>query len=65
MTQQEIDDLKREHNRLQQQGRRAYSEASELFRQCIDLQDRIQEAEGDDYDPIPLLFGGGFYVDPK
>lgn len=65
MTQQEIDAMKREHNRLQARGRRVYAEASELFRQCISLQERIQKAEGDDYDPIPLLFGGGFYVDPK
>ena len=65
MTQQEIDDLKREHNRLQQHGRRAYAEVAEIFRKCIDLRERIQKAEGYDYDPIPLLFGGGFYVDPK
>lgn len=65
MTAQEINALKREHNRLQDQGRRAYEEVSALYAECVALQKRIEEAEGDDYDPIPLLFGAGFYVDPE
>jgi hypothetical protein len=35
-----------------------------LHEQCLTLQEQIREAEGDEYDPIPLIFGAGFWIDP-
>jgi hypothetical protein len=36
----------------------------DLHEKCMNLQKEIQEAEGDEYDPIPLIFGAGFWIDP-
>lgn len=63
MTSKEINDLKREHNRLQEEGREVYAKLVDLHAKCLALQDRIREAEGNDYDDIPLLFGSGFWID--
>ena len=64
MTPKEINDLKKEHNALLEQGQEVYAKAMELHTKCLALQKRISEAEGPDYDPIPLIFGKGFWVDP-
>lgn len=64
MTPKEINDLKKEHNRLQEAGRETYLRMLHLYEQCTDLQQQIKEAEGPDYDPIPLIFGDGFWIDP-
>ena len=64
MTPKEINDLKKEHNRLQEEGRELYARVMELHKKCTAIHKQLQEAEGDDYDPIPLIFGSGFWIDP-
>ncbi len=64
MTPKQINDLKKEHNAMQEQGQDLYAKVMDLHDKCLDLQGRIQEAEGTDYDPIPLIFGAGFRLDP-
>ena len=64
MTPKEINDLKKEHNRLQEEGKEVYQRVLELHEKCTWLQPQIRDAEGDDYDPIPLIFGEGFWIDP-
>lgn len=64
MTPKEINDLKKEHNRLMEEGQEIYAKVMVLHKQCLDLQQEISDAEGPDYDPIPLIFGAGFYIDP-
>lgn len=65
MTPKEINDLKKQHNVLLEQGQQVYARAVELHDQCLALQKRIQKAEGDEYDAIPLIFGAGFWIDPE
>ena len=43
MTSKEINDLKREHNRLQEEGREVYGKLVDLHAKCLALQDRIRE----------------------
>ena len=64
MTPKEINDLKKEHNKAMEEGQELYSRVMVLHAKCISLQKMLQEAEGDEYDPIPLIFGSGFWVDP-
>ena len=63
MTPKEINDLKREHNAAMEKGRELYARFEPLHKRCMDLQMQISDAEGDDYDPIPLIFGDGFWID--
>jgi hypothetical protein len=64
LTPKEVNDMKREHNEAQDHGRRVYKKLVKLYLKCLELQDKIREAEGDEYDAIPLLFGAGFHLDP-
>ena len=64
MTPKEINDLKKEHNKLQEKGQEVYAIVMELHKKCMDIQQQLIDAEGNDYDPIPLIFGDGFYIDP-
>ena len=64
MTPKEINDLKKQHNRLMEDGQELYAKVMFLHSQCLTLQKQLMEAEGDDYDPIPLIFGAGFWIDP-
>lgn len=64
MTPKEINNLKKEHNRLQEEGREVYARVMELHEKCTAIQKQLHEAEGEDYDPIPLIFGDGFWIDP-
>jgi len=57
-----LNDLKRKHNTLLIEGQEAYSKVNALFEEVKALQDRIAKIEGDDYDPIPLIFGSGFNI---
>jgi len=57
-----LNDLKRKHNALLIEGQEAYSRVSALFEEVKELQDRIAKIEGDDYDPIPVIFGDGFHI---
>jgi hypothetical protein len=64
MTPKEINDLKKLHNKHQEEGSELYTKVLELHEKCLGLQKQLMEAEGDDYDPIPLIFGAGFWIDP-
>ncbi len=64
MTPKEINDLKKKHNALQTQGQELYARVLELYDQCTEIQRILQKVEGEDYDPIPLIFGDGFWIDP-
>ncbi len=65
MTPKEINDLKKEHNTLLERGQELYAEVMKLHSQVLELQDRIKQAEGEEYDPIPLIFGSGFWIDSE
>ena len=65
MTPEEIKSLKREYNAALESGQALYKEVSRLCDLCNSLNDRIREAEGDDYDGIRILFGAGFEVDDE
>ena len=64
MTPKEINDLKKEHNEALEEGKKIYERVMVLHAKCISLQKLLQEVEGDEYDPIPLIFGAGFWIDP-
>ncbi len=64
MTPKQINDLKKEHNAALEAGQELYAQVMKLHKQCLDLQRQISAAEGPDYDPIPLIFGDGFWIDP-
>jgi hypothetical protein len=64
MTPKEINDLKKLHNKYMEEGQKLYAKVTELHEKCMALQKQLIEAEGDDYDPIPLIFGDGFWIDP-
>jgi hypothetical protein len=64
MTPKEINDLKKLHNKYQEEGKELYTKVLELHEKCVGLHKQLMEAEGDDYDPIPLIFGAGFWIDP-
>jgi hypothetical protein len=65
MTEDEIKELKREYNAALETGKTLYREVSFLCDLCNSLNARIREAEGDEYDGIRILFGGGFDVDDE
>jgi hypothetical protein len=65
MTEKELNDLKRHHNALQDEGRALYKRLEALWSGCDALQRQIAAEEGDAYAPIPLLFGAGFWVDDE
>jgi hypothetical protein len=65
VTPKEINDLKKEHNTLLERGQELYAEVMKLHSQVLELQDRIKQAEGEEYDPIPLIFGSGFWIDSE
>jgi predicted nuclease with TOPRIM domain len=65
MTPKEINDLKKEHNALLERGQELYADVMKLHKQVLELQDQIKHAEREEYDPIPLIFGGGFWIDPE
>lgn len=56
-------DLKRRHNRLLTEGQEIYARLELMYREILRLQADIQKMEGDDYDPIPMMFGCGFDID--
>lgn len=64
MTPREINELKKQHNALLEQGQAAYAELMRLYGEVTRLQKIIEGEEGPDYDPIPLIFGDGFWIDP-
>lgn len=64
MTPKEINDLKKAHNAELEKGKKLYAEVIKLHKSCLDMQATLEKEEGPDYDPIPVIFGSGFWVDP-
>ena len=52
--------LKEEHDKLWREGNKALNMMELVFKQVMDLRKQIEKIEGDDYDPIYLLFNGTF-----
>lgn len=63
MTPEEIKQMKREYNAALESGREHWKECVRLCSLCNSLNERIRDAEGDDYDGVPLIFGAGFELD--
>jgi hypothetical protein len=57
-----VNDLKKQHNKILEEGKALYEELIHKYHCLIELQAQIEEIEGDEYDPVPLLFGAGFYI---
>lgn len=63
MTKDELNNLKRRHNALLKEGQALWSQINEKYSVLIQLQKMIESEEGEDYDPLPLIFGDGFFID--
>lgn len=63
MTNEEINALKAEHDRLWREGNTALETMQARFKQVMELRKQIEEADKEDYDPIWLLFNGTFEDD--
>ena len=59
----ELNAIKREHNRLLKSGQKLFAKLEPISAEMLALRKKIEEAEGDDYDPIPVIFGSGFWID--
>jgi len=57
-----LNDLKRKHNALQKEARELYVKVQGMTVEINDLRGRIQAIEGEDYDEIPLIFGGDMHL---
>ena len=65
MTKEELNDLKREHNKLRAEGYELWERIEVVFERVTELRKQIEAADPDDYDPIRLIFAGDFDVEPK
>ena len=63
MTNDEINALKREHDALYASGRELVAQLEDIADKVLALRDRIEEAEGHDYESIKILFCGTFDID--
>ena len=59
----ELNAIKRKHNRLLKEGQDKFAELETIAEEMLALRKKIETAEGDDYDPIPVFFGSGFWID--
>lgn len=57
-----VNQLKRRHNKLQEVARELYAQCETIGKEINELREKIEAAEGEDYDPVPLMFGGGFHL---
>ena len=57
-----LNDMKRRHNAIHEEGCEHYNKMMDIYKEMQELREQIKEIEGDDYDPIPLIFGGGFHI---
>ena len=57
-----LNDLKRKHNALLIEGQETYAKVTAMYDELMSLQEQIKDIEGPDYDPIPVIFGSGFYI---
>lgn len=63
MTLAEINDLKRRHNALLKEGQALWEKLEPLSSAMMAMRKTLEREEGDDYDPVPLIFGSGFWID--
>ena len=63
MTPKEINDMKITYNKLLEEGRTMWEELKSIQQHMKDITDALIEAEGDDYDGVPLIFGAGYWID--
>lgn len=57
-----LNDLKREHNALQDKARKQYAKVLRTSHRIDGLRAQIKFIEGDDFDPVPLIFGGDLNI---
>lgn len=57
-----LNDLKREHNRLMDECTEMYTAVKSKAERINQIRSEVKEIEGDEYDPIPLIFGAGFDI---
>ena len=55
--------LKRRHNEMYERGRDLLNQMEALADQVHGLRTEIAALEGDDYDPIRILFAGTFWIE--
>lgn len=60
-----LNDMKRRHNELMEKGHELYAEMSKICDEVRTLRIEIEEIEGEDFDPIPLIFGHGLHIHPE
>ena len=60
-----INDLKRKHNALLEEGQKLFARLEELTPEMMAIRKTLREVEGDDYDEIPVIFGSGFWIDEE
>lgn len=63
MTKEEINDLKRKHNALLKEGQALWEKLEPLSDEMMAIRKTLEREEGDGYDPVPLIFGSGFWID--
>jgi len=59
-----LNDLKRKHNSMQADARSCYKWLEDISREIEALREKIRKLEGDDFDPVPLIFGGDLHIYP-
>lgn len=57
-----LNDLKRQHNNLQHEARAQYAVVQKTCTEIEALRKRIEKIEGEDWDPVPLIFGGDLHI---
>ena len=62
MTPEQINDLKIKFNAMQEEGWVLYNRVEALTKKMQAITETLIEAEGDDYDGVPLIFGAGYWV---
>ena len=63
MTPEELNDMKRLHNKIMEEGQAAYKKVMECYEKMMPLRKQIEAIEGEDYDGLPLIFGDGYWID--
>lgn len=63
MTQDEINELKREHNKLMDEGGELMAQIEEKFQRVMEIRKTVEEFDKDDYDPIEIMFAGKMRID--
>jgi predicted nucleic acid-binding Zn-ribbon protein len=58
MTEEELNDLKREHNKLRAEGCELWERIEVVFERVTELRKQIEAADPDNYDPIRLMRAG-------